>query len=1166
MVCSLAVRGQSQSFKTLSEDQQLSLLKEAIKMKSAVLPIGDLKIVNSHFNSENSVTYIYFQQVYQDLEVYKAIGNMAYRDGNKILKKSRLLTNSKSFLNQKSGIGPDQAIERVRKHLDLPHLKSSLAIDQLTKGTYVVPRMKEVEGQTELKKVWAKNKDAAYEQSWMININPSSSADHWEIVISAVDGLVLSESNSTLHCSFGKDEHECKDDEFRRHPPHFIKRSIEKTTKNQNQLSIVQDGSQYKVYAQPLGSPSDGDRTFVVEPADVNASPFGWHDINGISGPEFSILRGNNVHAYQDTANRNEAPIGEPVGQDLVFDFPIVDTSNPEDNIEADVTNLFYWSNYLHDWSYIFGFTEAAGNFQENNYGKGGEQDDYVLAETLDGSDTNNATFSAPRDGANGRMEMFKWNVGEQFEVLSPESISGTYTTGSARFGPTLEVPVTASLVYAEDSGGDIRDACNPLVNVSSLQGNIAIIDRGICDFSFKVFAAQEAGAVGCIICNNLNDAPLVSMSAGDNSELVTIPSLFFSKEDCQLLKDALGQGVTGRFNEVSEVSSSFDNGIVAHEYAHGITMRLTGGAGTSACLDNDEQMGEGWSDFFALVLTQQESDKGELSRGIGTYVNAEPREGRGIRRYQYSTDMTINPQVHSHIRFSSRPHDVGEIWASALWDLYWAFIEQDGYDATWKDPTAGNSRAIQIIMDGLKLQECDPSLIEARDAIIDADLINNFGENECLIWSVFARRGLGVDAASNDSDTRRDNVDGFEVPLSCGKEVSIQKEMTPFFNPGEDVSVQLTISNYKESLTDIMIVDDIPAGSTLKSVIGDIAVEVDGDQLLFNVGSLDLGEEVIINYVLGTEDIPYSTFEVYDDLDGELKFENTTTNDALAGWGLLTGSDGSGSMSLRVFQDTIGGEAYATRNESFVVSPENRLLKFSHKFEAELGIDGGRVEVSINGGNTWEAIADDKYIVNGLPDKITNCFNNCPFPDFFYRNVSSAFTGKGDQQTTIIDLEEYMGQSIRIRFNFISLVFDLQSNGLAWSIDDFELYERRTLSGQVCIMSGSETLACDEDYSLINSNALIDPVTQIVTDVLSISVHPNPADKVVFIEIENRQRLEGAMRVVGVDGRVVSQNPINLNAGLHKWQENVTSLTPGLYLIEISDQEQRYTVAFIKQ
>jgi len=270
--------------------------------------------------------------------------------------------------------------------------------------------------------------------------------------------------------------------------------------------------------------------------------------------------------------------------------------------------------------------------------------------------------------------------------------------------------------------------------------------------------------------------------------------------------------------------------------------------------------------------------------------------------------------------------------------------------------------------------------------------------------------------------------------------------------------------------------------------------------------------------------------------------------------------------MSLQVPQDTIGGESYATRNRAFTVTAANRLLKFNHRYDADLGIDGGRVEVSTDQGNSWIALTADEYLVNGFSDNISNCFNNCPFPDFFYRNVTGAFTGSGESQTTVVDLEAYLGREIMVRFNYISLLFQDELRGAAWSIDDFELYERRELAGQTCIMSNGQTLVCDDDFTLINSNSLIDPVTEVVTDELSISVRPNPADQLVTLNLESRERLEGSLRIVGIDGRVIDQRSLVLSSGTHQWQENVGRLSPGMYFIEIIDETQRYTVAFIKQ
>jgi hypothetical protein len=68
-------------------------------------------------------------------------------------------------------------------------------------------------------------------------------------------------------------------------------------------------------------------------------------------------------------------------------------------------------NNIMHDVWYQYGFNELNGNFQENNYQRGGFDGDFVNAEAQDGSlaetvSLNNANFST-RDGNKGRMQMF---------------------------------------------------------------------------------------------------------------------------------------------------------------------------------------------------------------------------------------------------------------------------------------------------------------------------------------------------------------------------------------------------------------------------------------------------------------------------------------------------------------------------------------------------------------------------------------------------------------------------------------------------------------------------------------------------------------------------------------------------------------------------------------
>jgi extracellular elastinolytic metalloproteinase len=177
-------------------------------------------------------------------------------------------------------------------------------------------------------------------------------------------------------------------------------------------------GDQYRVYRQPAESPnhtsplppSDG-RVLVVNPANTTASPFGWHDTNGAAGAEFTTTQGNNVQAYTDVDANNSPDAGSSPsgGGALSFDFPLNLAQAPSAYRPAAVTNLFYLNNFIHDVQYQYGFDEAGGNFQVNNYGRGGAGNDSVQAEAQDGAGTNNANFGTPPDGQRPRMQMFVW-------------------------------------------------------------------------------------------------------------------------------------------------------------------------------------------------------------------------------------------------------------------------------------------------------------------------------------------------------------------------------------------------------------------------------------------------------------------------------------------------------------------------------------------------------------------------------------------------------------------------------------------------------------------------------------------------------------------------------------------------------------------------------------
>jgi extracellular elastinolytic metalloproteinase len=532
----------------------------------------------------------------------------------------------------------------------------------------------------------------------------------------------------------------------------------------------------YRVFAIPKESPSDGPRTLEINPADPLASPFGWHDTDGAPGPEFTITRGNNVHAGVDLVAPNGIdPGGEAEGgPDLVFDFPLDLTQGPETYRPFAVTNLFYWNNLVHDMFYQYGFTEEAGNFQVNNYGRttfaGGDNDD-VRAEAQDFSGTNNANFFTPADGLRPRMQMFIWTSPTPNEVVvASGGAAGTYPASGAAFGPTFAAagPKTGSVVPVVSSTGTPGEGCGPLANAAEIAGNIAMADRGTCPFVDKVQNAQNAGAIAVIMANNVAGAPI---TMGGASATIVIPSGMISLDNANLLRANLPlvatvQAGAGAVNRDSDL----DAGVIAHEYGHGISNRLTGGRTVVNCLGNQEQMGEGWSDLIGLFMTAKAGDTGPQRRGIGTYVIYQPTDGNGIRPTPYSTDMSINPSTYDLIKTAAVPHGVGYVWATMVWDMYWNLVDKHGFNpdlyGAWH--TGGNNLAIQLVTDGMKLQPCQPGFVTGRNAILQADLALTAGANQCAIWQAFARRGLGLSADQGLSTSRLDGTEAFDLPAMC--------------------------------------------------------------------------------------------------------------------------------------------------------------------------------------------------------------------------------------------------------------------------------------------------------------------------------------------------------------------------------------------------------------
>jgi Zn-dependent metalloprotease len=186
---------------------------------------------------------------------------------------------------------------------------------------------------------------------------------------------------------------------------------------------------------------------------------------------------------------------------------------------------------------------------------------------------------------------------------------------------------------------------------------------------------------------------------------------------------------------------SSVDSDVVFHEYGHGISNRLIGNGGTGLSGTQSGAMGEGWSDYWAITINNDGA--------VGEYV---VNNAIGIRRAAYTVPANAVHNSYADVGAGGfEVHNDGEVWAVTLWDLR---------------TQLGKATTDLLVLNGMKFTPVRPSFLNARDGILQADQNLNGGANNCAIWTVFARHGMGVSAVGNDGTTHTAATD---VPASCG-------------------------------------------------------------------------------------------------------------------------------------------------------------------------------------------------------------------------------------------------------------------------------------------------------------------------------------------------------------------------------------------------------------
>ncbi|QSX77491.1 M36 family metallopeptidase [Agrilutibacter solisilvae] len=490
-------------------------------------------------------------------------------------------------------------------------------------------------------------------------------------------------------------------------------------------------------------------------------------------------LTGNNVDAYSDLTFNDTADadairpdITSANAFDRTYDFTLP-SDGSSDQIKAALTQLFYLTNWLHDWYYDAGFNEVGQNAQVSNYGRGGLENDGMIVNAyynIGGG----GSITLPPDGIPPAMSLHPMDVPGKSGRLSVTGQTTFTTTSVGHVRPNFMGPVNfnvAADVVPGLSGTSTR-GCTALTNASEVAGKIAFLDAGTCQHRIKVKNAQNAGAIGAII----GDA---TSPVGGGDATVSIPLLVLQPADTTNLKAAMAAGiVTAQMEAQTEPyvrHHVLDNFVAAHEFGHLLVSRtISNGDGFNAGTFG-ESMAEGWADFVAMHLLAGPDPNHDYNGvyAFAPHVGGGPASppgnqsyyfsgGAALRRYPLSTDFAKNGLTFRHFvvdaalpprppepgrlppftSFNGDEYHRGTIWATMLWECYTSLL-RDSERLTFAQ---AQDRMKRYLVTGLKLTPVRPNFIQGRDALLAAMLAQDTSDFE-LCAAAFARRGLGAGA-----------------------------------------------------------------------------------------------------------------------------------------------------------------------------------------------------------------------------------------------------------------------------------------------------------------------------------------------------------------------------------------------------------------------------------
>jgi large repetitive protein len=884
------------------------------------------------------------------------------------------------------------------------------------------------------------------------------------------------------------------------HSDSFLYRVFSDTTGNRRPT----DGALQDYSPHPTGTPDNTVPGLATQSLVAMEAFNGPHDAwlpNDATG-----TIGNNADAFSDRAAPEGFGPGDvrpavTTGRVLNYAYnPALEPLATDTQSAAAAVNSFFVVNWLHDWYYDSGFTEATGNAQQSNYGRGGLENDRIVvhaqSNAINGS-RNNANMFTPSDGSAPHMRMFLFGSSSDARLITP---TGTLNASYTHTGPR-SFTVPGNLVAVNDGVSNTGDGCQPIT--SDLAGKIALLDwTQLCSPSVFLRNAQTAGAIGAVIIFPLLDTapfPFVGNPTG------TLPNIVVSNADGQALKAAVATAplaVTVRRRVTrTESNGDFDNGIVAHEWGHYLHHRLAVCEATLQCA----AMSEGWGDFNALLLALRDGDNRTGSYGMGVSALAgggfEPFGHRdpgyfGIRRYPYSLSKTKNPLSYRHIgddnalpsdvpvnesvveNGNSQVHNSGEVWATQLWESYNALVDAHGVNTARR-------RMTDYVVLGLLLTPPEASFLEGRDGLLTAAALLDT-DDMLLLAAGFANRGSGscalppTDLADNSGIVESSNIAGqLAVGAASLSDDGASCDQDGHLDAGESGFIRFTIANGgvldAESVVatassttpglefgEPVVLDTIGRFSAVEiaipvSLAADAPTNVAAsiDVTVTSEFTCERSLSLSLSHTIGVDEA--ENVAKTDHFDTQVSAW-TTTGDTDGVWGLASLD---GNQLLFGADAPFTSDTQAQSPALQVSATEPFTIGFNHSYDLEAFdpfefYDGGVIELSNDGGTSWADVTtynvDPQY-----PATISIDYDN-PLAG---RPAFSATSANFPTLAALGTLDfgtQFAGQSLNLRFRIGT---DFCCNQLGWLIDDVAVggIDNLPFTGVV-----PETTTCDAD------------------------------------------------------------------------------------------------------